>query len=157
MADSSESRVLLDHTRALELALKDNIDLILEDLNRVGLLKSDVYSNVKDVNSRLSAIQKASSIVTSIREVVEIQPNNYHKFIKILKRNERHYYDIIKTLEQARCGKLIPDYSKMKTRCVCIVEQDSEEPGVKSKDLQELTNCKNQKYSRPIGHTHYML
>lgn len=107
MADSSvpELCVLRERTRDLELTLKDNYDMILEDLYKAGLVKSGVYSSVKDAKSMLSSAEKASSIVTSIMEVVEVQPANYQKFVEILKKNEGHYLDIIRKLKQTHCGK----------------------------------------------------
>lgn len=119
--ESVESVVMLEHTYDLELAFKDNYGPILEDLNKAGLLKSDVYDAMKD--PKLGSREKASLIVNSIKEYVKIQPKNYHKFITILEKSERYFYDIIRKLKKTYCGNFMAS-SKNKTRGWLIVVQE---------------------------------
>lgn len=96
-----EFEAYLSCVSELELSLKDNCSLIIEDLNSQGLLKSDVYEQLKDVkNNNLSSKERSSMIVTSVREYIEIAPANYNKFIKIMKKHEKLFADVIKKLEQ---------------------------------------------------------
>lgn len=99
--ESIEYIVLADNTSDLETALKDNLRPIVEQLRKEGLLKDAVYERVKDTQVNLTSLERAGMIVTSVKEYVQIEPSNYYKFISILKREERHYRDVIKILEKS--------------------------------------------------------
>ena len=88
--DSLEYATLRNHVEDLELALKDNITPIIEKLNREHLIKSDIYDRLKGT---MSSSTKASDIVTSIVEMVKLNPKNYHQFMRIL-NSTTHYKDI---------------------------------------------------------------
>lgn len=105
MADSAELEVLIKHTRDLELALSNNYGLIIEDLNLAGLVKSDVYDEAKDPQSHLSPKHKANAIVRSVKDMVEIDRSNYHKFLDILKKKRMHYKSILEKIKGTYDGK----------------------------------------------------
>lgn len=94
--------VLSDNRSSLELALKDNYGAIVEDLNEEGLLKDDIYKIVK--NPQDTSADKASIIVGSVLEYVQLESTNFDKFIRLLKKNGRLFADIIKKLEEAYDG-----------------------------------------------------
>ncbi len=103
-----ELATLKENARALEIALKDNLKPIINDLRTNGLIKDGVFERVQDVKVCLTQEERSGELVRSIEDVVELSHENYYKFIRILSgKGVAHLYkDIVMKLHSTYCGKL---------------------------------------------------
>lgn len=98
--ESVQHAILVENRGPLERAIKDNDRHIINPLYNAGLLKADIYECLNDTGSNLSATKKATMIVNSIIDYVELNPDNFDKFLSVLEKSRKHYRDIIKTLRK---------------------------------------------------------
>ncbi len=94
-----ENRTIIHCTEQLEITLRSD-RAILNFLNREGLIKPDVYEDVKNPKSLLSASEKAGLLVTEIKNKVSLNPENYHKLMRHFHQDRRMYGDIADILDK---------------------------------------------------------
>ena len=101
MADSKskEYSTIVKCKRELEIAFKSDRDIALFLLQQ-GFITQEHYDEVDNPKSNLTDAQKASMLVTAIRDRVELNPCNYHKMVDHLHKNIIRYGDIIEILEK---------------------------------------------------------
>ncbi len=97
-AESKEYTTLVHCTAKLIIALRSD-DSIVQFLDQEGFIKPKIYNRVKDPISLLSDDDKSGLLVTGIKDKVELNPKNYHKFVDHLRRNRRMYRDIVEILD----------------------------------------------------------
>ncbi len=93
----SEYITIVKCTDKLENALQYDRD-IAHFLFENGFICKDVYEDVLNPKSMLSVGDKAGLLVSGIRKKVELNPQNYMKLIKHLRRDEK-YSDILFIME----------------------------------------------------------
>ena len=85
--------------RQLEIALESKRD-IAQFLLQEGFITQERYDEVNNSRSNLTDVDKASMLVTAIRNRVELNPRNYHKVINHFRQNSSRYRDIVEILDQ---------------------------------------------------------
>ncbi len=96
-AESKEYITLVNCTAKLVIALRSDT-AILHFLDK-GFIKPNIYEDVSNPKSMLSASEKAGLLVSGIKDKVELNPKNYHKFVDHLRRDRRMYRDIVEILD----------------------------------------------------------
>lgn len=71
---------------------------LAQEMNLVGLLPDNTHKDVTNPRATLSEDMKATSMVSKLETLVEIEPKNLKKFVEILKKNPRLYESIINDL-----------------------------------------------------------
>lgn len=104
--ESIEFKTLRKNARDLEIALKDNICLIIHQLRDLGLVKHDVLERVQNPITLLTQEEKPGELVRSIEDDVKLLPENYFKFFKV-KGVSHLFKDIVQKLRSTFCGKII--------------------------------------------------
>ncbi len=101
MADSKETKRLRAETQQLELALSDHErqKYVAVAMNGASLLSDTDLREVQNARTLLTAEDKATKLVTSLKLEVERKSANYDKFLKILREREDDFEDIISRLE----------------------------------------------------------
>ncbi len=97
-AKSKEYITLVNCTAKLVIALCSD-DEILHYLNSKGFIKPKIYKEINNPKSMLSEDEKAGLLVTGIKNKVELNPKNYHKFVDHLRQNMILYGDILEILD----------------------------------------------------------
>ncbi len=95
----SEYITLVNCTAKLVIALRSDTS-ILHYLNREGFVKPNIYEDVNNPKSTLSASEKAGLLVTGIKDKVELNPKNYHKLMRHFHQDRRLYGDIADILDE---------------------------------------------------------
>ena len=92
MEESKEYSTIVKCSRKLEIALKYDRN-IAQFLLQQGFIIQERYDEVINPKSNLTDADKASMLVTAIRDRVELNPRNYHKVVNHLRQNIiwRHY------------------------------------------------------------------
>ncbi len=85
-------------TEELEIALESD-KAILNFLNREFFIKPNVYEDVNNPKSLLSASEKAGLLVTGIKNKVKLNPKNYHKLMRYFHQDRGMYGDIADILD----------------------------------------------------------
>ena len=99
MAESKEYSTIFKCKRKLEIAFKSDRD-IADFLLQQHFITQERYDELEDPKSTLTVAEKASILVTAIRDRVELNPRNYHKLVNHLRQNIERYEDIIEILDQ---------------------------------------------------------
>ena len=94
-----EYTTLVNCTDELETALHSD-KAILNFLNREGFIKPNIYEDVNNPKSLLSASDKAGLLVTGIKNKVKLNPKNYHKLMRYFRGDSGMYGDIADILEE---------------------------------------------------------
>ncbi len=98
MADSEETKRLRAETQQLQLALIQDLDYVAGAMNVAFLLSDADLREVQNVKTLLTAEDKATKLVTSLKDKVKCKSANYNKFLKILREREDDFEDIISRL-----------------------------------------------------------
>ena len=112
MAESKEYSTIVKCSRKLEIALKSDRD-IAQFLHEQGLLTKDDYDVISSPTSRLSPAEKSNTLVTAIRDRVELHPRNYRVVVNYMHQNNTRYKDIIEILGTEYQGNTGPGVSKV--------------------------------------------
>ncbi len=104
---SREYKTIVRCASQFATALHSNGD-IPHHLHVDGFLTKEIYDNVIDPKSRLSASEKACEVVSGIRRRVDQSPTDFHKLIGYLRENESRYRDILKLLEETYSAIELP-------------------------------------------------
>ena len=99
MTDSKEYSTVVNCKRKLEIALESDRD-IAQFLFQQRVITQEHYDEVTNPKSNLTDTDKASMLVTAIRNRVELNPRNYHKVVDHLRQNIIKYEDIVVILDQ---------------------------------------------------------
>ena len=99
MEESKEYCTIIKCTRKLEIALKSDRN-IAQFLLQQGFITQERYNEVINPKSNLTDADKASMLVTAIRDRVELNTRNYRKLVDHLRQNIIRYGDIIEILDQ---------------------------------------------------------
>ncbi len=94
----SEYITIVNCTAKLVIALRSDTS-ILHYLDREGFIKPNIYEDVSNSKSLLSASQKAGLLVAGIKDKVELNPKNYHKLMRHFHQDRRMYGDIADILD----------------------------------------------------------
>jgi hypothetical protein len=78
-------------------AVQKNIIALGAALFAEDLITDDNYESLK--NEGRSEVNRAAELVGYVMNKVELSPENYHTFVKILKEEGATYKEILKTLE----------------------------------------------------------
>ncbi len=96
---SEEYVTIVQCTEKLEIALESD-KAILNFLDREGFIKPNIYEDVNNPKSMLSASEKAGLLVTGIKNKVKLNLKNYHKLIRHFHQDRRLYGDIADILDE---------------------------------------------------------
>ena len=96
MTESKEYSTIVKCRRKLEISLECDRDIALFLLQQ----GQERYDEVINPKSLLTDADKASMLVTAIRNRVELDPHNYHKVVDHLRQNIIRYGDIVEILDQ---------------------------------------------------------
>ncbi len=132
----SEYKTILQCTEKLEIALESD-RAILNFLDREGFIKPNIYEDVNNPDSSLSASEKAGLLVTGIKNKVRLNPKNYHKLMRHFHQDRRLYGDIADILDE--------EYHKQ--------EGVSEEVHSPAEGTSSHLTCKRQNSLRPFTQT----
>ncbi len=99
MADSEETKRLRAETQQLQLALIQDLDYVAGAMNVAFLLSDSDLRVVQKVETLLTDDNKATKLVSSLKTKVELNSDNYYKFLEILRKKEDDFKDIISRLE----------------------------------------------------------
>ena len=99
MADSEETKRLRAETQQLQLALIQDLDYMAVEMNVASLLSDSDLREVQNVKTLLTAEDKATKLVSSLKIKVILNSENYYKFLEILRKKEDDFKDIISRLE----------------------------------------------------------
>ena len=98
MADLEDpSNFFVKHRSKVKLALKDNLSLIRDELFKVGLIKPDVYDDIKDRNTKISSSQMVDMVTDCLKDKVELSSDHLKTFHRIISSPDHkpHYDDIL--------------------------------------------------------------
>ena len=106
MSETQEVQLLRKHTGELEKALKINLPWVADKMNAIGWLNDDIHEDIKDSNSRLTKTQKASEMVTCLRNKVSLKSQNLKIFLEILEEKHSQFSEIISLFKSGRSYNL---------------------------------------------------
>ena len=100
--NSPEYNRLKELTGRLKLAIEPDLIDLADDLLQEKLITKD--TNWLMYSRYCGSSSKAAELVKAVLKKVQSSPEDYHKFVKVLKRNSKkykgHYRDIIRALEK---------------------------------------------------------
>ncbi len=114
----SEYRTIIHCTEELESALLSDRAILLFLVGE-GFIEPNVYDDVTNPKSLLSASEKAGLLVTGIKDKVKLNPKNYHQLMRYFHQNRRMYGDIADILDKEylkQGGKLTHRSYRLRTR-----------------------------------------
>ena len=98
MANTPESRTLIQCTPQLKDAVQDDLDTLSGELLAAKLISSDNDSHLR--NPHVSAAIRAADLVAYVRTRVTLDASDYHIFTEVLKRREADHKSILKILAE---------------------------------------------------------
>ena len=99
MANFPEYNCLVDCTPELRLAAQPNIISLCGELLRTRLINEDKEKSLR--NRSVEESDRAAELVSLVTNKVREDPENYHKFVAVLKKDERGYKTVIALLEKS--------------------------------------------------------
>ena len=96
--NSAEYRVLLTCGPTLNVAVRGDLITLRGGLLAVGLITPE--NNAEIGNRMFTEAQRADRLMELVRLSVQNNPQNYHKFIRILGQNSACYGHILKQLQE---------------------------------------------------------
>ena len=106
MAVSREFLTIKQCSASLETALQSDRNIVYY-LNRKGFITDEMFQDLVNPRSMLSASQKAGQLVVRIRNRVKLSPKDYHKLVAHLRQSGKQYSSIMEILdrEYSRLGE----------------------------------------------------
>ena len=104
---SPEHTTILNCASQLENALQSNIREVAHHLVKEGFISEEVYDDVIDPRSMLSAAAKAGMLVTGIRQKVKANSQHYEELMSYFRQYQDKYVDIIKILDDSYSASLV--------------------------------------------------
>ena len=88
----------LQHMETVKKALKGCLSPIRDELYQKGLIKPDVYEQIRDRNVRLSSSEQVELVFECLKDKVELDSNHLNTFYSIISSKTYcpHYNDILK-------------------------------------------------------------
>ena len=80
------------------------VRLLASEMNSAGLMSNKDHGEITAVGTWWTDGQRAGSIVTILRNKVNVNPSNLEKFIRIL-RSKSEFEDIVGVFETTAAGK----------------------------------------------------
>lgn len=98
--NSPEYNRLKEHSGRLKLAVESDLRHLADDLLRENLITKD--TNRLMYNRYWDSSGKAAELVKAVLKNVQSSPEEYHKFVKVLKwsKYKKRYKEIIRELEK---------------------------------------------------------
>jgi hypothetical protein len=109
MANSPEYNSMVDCTPELRLCVQSSIISLCGELLRARLINEDKEKSLR--NRSIEETDRAAELVSLVTNKVLEDHENYHKFVAILKKDERRYKTELALLEktyEARKGAESP-------------------------------------------------
>ncbi len=119
MEEETPEFLLLRKNRGnLELALRGNISVILDDLHDANLLSHDVYEKLKDPEIRQSPVEEVELVISCLLNKVKLKASYLKEFITLLSKPKRksRYKDVIELLMVGKYYDRISDMLQHKWR-----------------------------------------
>ena len=91
--DTVEYRTMISCTSKLKTAVSGDLDRLCGWLFAKGLITKDHCSELG--NRNIEDAKKAAKLVDLIQRKVNLNPDNYYTFIRILKEDSDYYRDIL--------------------------------------------------------------
>jgi putative heme degradation protein len=98
MANSPEYNSMVDCTPELRYSVKPNIVSLSGELLRARLINEDKDTALR--NRNVEEADRAADLVSLVTNKVLEDPENYHKFVAILKKDEQQYKTALALLEK---------------------------------------------------------
>ena len=95
--NTPEYRAMIQSTSDLTNAVKSDIGALSSELLSQGLIANDNQSAA--INPMIDVGQRASQLVSLVRTRVQLNPSNFHKFLRILLKNASLYQEILEILD----------------------------------------------------------
>ena len=96
--NSPEYRTIIQCTSDLLTAIKPNIDALSADLLEAELITQDNYESV--TNMALDATNRATKLLSFLRNRVCLDTRNFHKFRHVLSKRLSDYREILSILQE---------------------------------------------------------
>ena len=107
ITDTAEYKTIIKCTVELITAVRSNITALSGHLLSNDLITSNNDTDLRDTTLR-SELDRAAKLVELVRCKVQLSPDNFHKFTKVLEGEKESYEDIIivlrKTLDSFKEG-----------------------------------------------------
>ena len=94
---AAEYQTLIVHTLDLCLAVKHDIVRLGGALVAEGLITPDQYQHLR--NPFIEETTRAANLIQIIQDKVQLNPQYYHTFVAVLKKDPRQYRDILQKLQ----------------------------------------------------------
>ena len=107
MAESKEYSTIVKCSRDLEIVLEESNKDIAKFLFQQGFISKERHDEVINPKSLLTGADKASMLVTTIRNRVELNPRNYHKVVDYMRQNII-FRDVVAILDAEYQGSTPP-------------------------------------------------
>ena len=114
MAESKEYSTIVNCEGKLKIALKSDREIALF-LHQRGIIKKELYDEINEPKSMLSATDKVGKLVTAIRDKVSLNRDNYHLFVNHMRLNPRVYGDIVDILDREYHGTSVSPAASINT------------------------------------------
>ena len=101
--DTAEYKAIIKHTVELRTAVKNNITTLSGHLLCNQLITSENEEELRIISQ--SESDRAAKLVGFVQHRVELNPDNFCTFIKILEKDEKNYEYIINLLKET-CDSL---------------------------------------------------
>lgn len=93
---------LKKHRIVLEKAILFDMTNLAHEMNAASLLPDDIHEDIINPRVMLTEAQKATKVVSALKNKVVLNPHNLDKFVRILKKKPEHYEDIIDCLSPSQ-------------------------------------------------------
>ena len=103
LTETAEYQTMIACTMELRNAVSNNLIQLSGHLLARGLITMEKYDELRNV--MLSQASRAASLVELVQRRVQLDPQNYSKFINILKEDSEYYSDILRHLSEVYHSK----------------------------------------------------
>ena len=98
ITDTTEYKTIISCTAVLRTAVQSNLTELSGHLLGQQLITSNSDKELR--NGMLEESTRAAKLVELIQNKVELNPDNYHAFIKALEEDKQNYQDILKVMKE---------------------------------------------------------
>ena len=97
MANSPEHRTIVQCTPKLIIALQDDLNVLSGELLAAGLINGNNAAALAIPS--IGVAERAAQLIGFVRNKVELEAENYHSFIQVLKQRQDDHKNILKILD----------------------------------------------------------
>ena len=108
--NTPEYRAMIQSTSDLTNAVKLDIGPLSEELLSQGLIAAD--NQAAAINQMIDVGQRASQLVSLVRTRIQLNPSNFHKFVRVLLKRASVHRDILEILDNK--------YKALGTHIMCV-------------------------------------